>query len=194
MTRLSPYICAIYGLEKRDGICFLILELVGGETLAHKLADVSRLQSGGSGLPLRDAASPILDLPGADLATQNFGYAGAASLARVAAPDVRGFWIHLDVDILNPVVMPAVDSPEPGELTPDELTWRRWSATRGRWGWTCRSTIPPSTPTVRARGSSFTCSNRCWPIPRNPEAHPLARREAAPPGRAVDAAIRAVLE
>ncbi|HJZ74784.1 MAG TPA: arginase family protein [Vicinamibacterales bacterium] len=35
-------------------------------------------------------------------------------MSRIASPDVRGFWIHLDADVLNPVDMPAVDSPEPG--------------------------------------------------------------------------------
>jgi serine/threonine protein kinase/Tol biopolymer transport system component len=50
-----PNICAIYGLEEADGIRFLILELVDGDTLAHRLAEVSRLAPQGSGLPLRDA-------------------------------------------------------------------------------------------------------------------------------------------
>lgn len=37
-----------------------------------------------------------------------------------------GFWIHLDVDILDPVWMPAVDSPDPGGLSYDELSqWLR---------------------------------------------------------------------
>jgi arginase len=67
------------------------------------------------------AASPILDLPSAALMTQAFDAVSAASLARVASPDVQGFWIHLDVDVLNPAVMPAVDSPEPGGPMPDEL-------------------------------------------------------------------------
>jgi arginase len=31
-------------------------------------------------------------------------------------------WIHLDVDILDPSVMPAVDSPDPGGLSAAELT------------------------------------------------------------------------
>ena len=34
-----PNICAIYGLEESDGITFLILEFVDGETLAHKLGN-----------------------------------------------------------------------------------------------------------------------------------------------------------
>ncbi|AJT63351.1 arginase family protein [Streptomyces chattanoogensis] len=32
-----------------------------------------------------------------------------------------GFWIHLDADVLDPSVMPAVDSPDPGGLLIDEL-------------------------------------------------------------------------
>jgi len=33
-----------------------------------------------------------------------------------------GFWIHIDVDVLSPDWMPAVDSPDPGGMTPTELT------------------------------------------------------------------------
>ena len=43
-----PNICAIYGFEEADGIRFLILELVDGETLADKLAEASRQQSRGT--------------------------------------------------------------------------------------------------------------------------------------------------
>jgi arginase len=32
-----------------------------------------------------------------------------------------GFWLHLDVDVLSPEWMFAVDSPDPGGLTPEEL-------------------------------------------------------------------------
>lgn len=34
----------------------------------------------------------------------------------------REFFIHVDADVLDPKYMPFVDSPEPGGLTPDELT------------------------------------------------------------------------
>ncbi len=37
-------------------------------------------------------------------------------------PGLDGFWIHLDADVLDPSIMPAVDCPEPGGLTADELT------------------------------------------------------------------------
>ena len=33
-----------------------------------------------------------------------------------------GFWIHVDLDVLSPDWMPAVDSPDPGGMTPAELT------------------------------------------------------------------------
>ncbi|MEV0225592.1 arginase family protein [Streptomyces sp. NPDC050704] len=51
---------------------------------------------------------------------------GADDLARATAqsfevPDLKGFWVHLDADVLDPSVMPAVDSPDPDGLLPDEL-------------------------------------------------------------------------
>jgi arginase len=66
------------------------------------------------------AASPILDLPDSELVRRSSDLVTSV-LARVAGPAVRGFWIHLDVDVINPAVMSAVDSPEPGGLMPDEL-------------------------------------------------------------------------
>jgi arginase len=37
-----------------------------------------------------------------------------------AAPDQR-FWVHLDVDVLDAAVMPAVDSPGSPGIAPDDL-------------------------------------------------------------------------
>ena len=45
-----------------------------------------------------------------------------AVLTTVAASPLDGYWLHLDVDILDPAIMPAVDSPAPGGLAPAELT------------------------------------------------------------------------
>jgi len=45
-----------------------------------------------------------------------------AILRTVTAGHLDGYWLHLDVDILDPEVMPAVDSPDPGGLSPAELT------------------------------------------------------------------------
>jgi arginase len=45
--------------------------------------------------------------------------AAADRVARATAG--RPYWLQLDVDVLDPAVMPAVDSPDPGGLTPDAL-------------------------------------------------------------------------
>jgi Tol biopolymer transport system component len=50
-----PNVCAIYGLEEADGIRFLVLELVEGETLERMLGDAAGLRPEAAGLPLRDA-------------------------------------------------------------------------------------------------------------------------------------------
>jgi serine/threonine protein kinase/Tol biopolymer transport system component len=47
-----PNICAIYGLGEADGLRFLILELVDGETLGQKLATLQLLNPQSSGLPI----------------------------------------------------------------------------------------------------------------------------------------------
>ncbi|MBS0023097.1 arginase family protein [Microbacterium paraoxydans] len=45
-----------------------------------------------------------------------------AVAAETAAAAGSAYWLQLDVDVLDPSVMPAVDSPDPGGLTADELT------------------------------------------------------------------------
>jgi arginase len=67
------------------------------------------------------AASRILDFSDAQLMAERDSDVAAAFLECVASSAVKGFWIHLDADVLNPAVMPAVDSPEPGGLMPGEL-------------------------------------------------------------------------
>jgi arginase len=44
------------------------------------------------------------------------------ALATVDTDQLDGYWLHLDVDILDPAYMPAVDSPATGGLSPAELT------------------------------------------------------------------------
>jgi arginase len=47
--------------------------------------------------------------------------AARRAVATLAGRGVEGFWVHLDTDVLDPELMPAVDSPEPGGLTHQEL-------------------------------------------------------------------------
>jgi arginase family enzyme len=35
--------------------------------------------------------------------------------------ELSGFWVHMDADVLDPSVMPAVDSPDPNGLAIDEV-------------------------------------------------------------------------
>lgn len=56
-----------------------------------------------------------------DLRSQGSAKALEIGLTRLERGDLDGFWIHLDVDVLDPKIMPAVDSPDPGGLDRDEL-------------------------------------------------------------------------
>jgi arginase len=47
--------------------------------------------------------------------------AAVRAVAVLARGGVEGFWVHVDADVLDPEVMPAVDDPEPGGLTHQEL-------------------------------------------------------------------------
>ena len=68
------------------------------------------------------AAASILDLRSSALdSTADLSEVSARALSRVASRGLRGFWIHVDADVLNPRVMPAVGSPEPGGPTPEQL-------------------------------------------------------------------------
>jgi arginase len=47
--------------------------------------------------------------------------AAAEALMRLSAPVLEGFWIHLDADVLDDAIMPAVDYRMPGGLSWNEL-------------------------------------------------------------------------
>jgi arginase len=47
---------------------------------------------------------------------------GSEAVQALCGVGVAGFWVHVDVDVLDSDVMPAVDSPQPGGLTYAELT------------------------------------------------------------------------
>ena len=66
-----------------------------------------------------DTEITVLDLA----AVREAGVAGSARRAvdRFEENGLDGFWIHLDADVLDGGVMPAVDSPQPGGLGREEL-------------------------------------------------------------------------
>ena len=49
------------------------------------------------------------------------GEAAREALTHLERDDLDGFWVHLDADILDAEIMPAVDSPDQGGIGHDEL-------------------------------------------------------------------------
>jgi arginase len=84
-----------------------------GDVVAVGRKDVEEVE------PFRD--SSIQDLPYAAIREQGLPAAIARVRAIVDRPDLAGFWVHVDVDVLDPKLVPAVDSPEPGGMNLDEL-------------------------------------------------------------------------
>jgi arginase len=66
-------------------------------------------------------ASGILDIPHASARERGYDSLVVPTLDRLTAALVDGFWIHLDADVIDPELMPAVDSPEPGGPDLDDL-------------------------------------------------------------------------
>ncbi|WP_035356527.1 arginase family protein [Edaphobacter aggregans] len=105
-----------------------LARLAGGEPLVHG-KDVVLIGRRDAAQPWYGhaalAASSILDIPGAALTDRGVAGVAAAALLSLtssgSSKELRGFWIHLDADVINPTVMPAVDSPEPGGPTINEV-------------------------------------------------------------------------
>jgi arginase len=94
-----------------------LARLAGSKALAHA-EDVALIGRRDEQEPSYGHAalgrSGILDLPHSVIAQSDSAAIASAILARVGRAELDGFWIHVDADVLNPLVMPAVDSPEPG--------------------------------------------------------------------------------
>lgn len=75
--------------------------------------------------------------------------AAAAERARVVA-DHGGFWLQVDVDVLDPRFMPAVDSPTPGGLAPDDLVALLAALAPHAWGASVTVFDPDIDPDGRA--------------------------------------------
>ena len=78
-----------------------------------------QVEYGSQPLPpgLRAVDLPSIRSLGLDVAARE----AVAHLTRASGPD-RGFWIHLDADVLDDAIMPAVDYRLPGGLSWKELT------------------------------------------------------------------------
>jgi arginase len=74
--------------------------------------DAARDELGLLGVPVWDAPRLLAEGPAA---------AVAGTLDHLGQDGLDGFWVHLDVDILDDGVMPAVDSPASGGIDHDHL-------------------------------------------------------------------------
>ena len=67
---------------------------------------------------VRDTAITVIDYP--EVRERGAASALGKALAAVTRPGLDGFWVHLDVDVLDDDLMPAVDYRHPGGLTWEE--------------------------------------------------------------------------
>ena len=67
---------------------------------------------------VRDTAITVVDGP--EVRESGAASALGKALATVTRPGAEGFWVHLDVDVLDDDLMPAVDYRHPGGLTWEE--------------------------------------------------------------------------
>jgi len=108
--RGPPAVCDIDGLNPyvRDEDTFV---------LGYRDAEDVERDGGASFTGTRIRSLPLNEV-------RRFGVRAAANAAlkALAREDLSGFWIHLDVDVLDGELMPAVDYQMTGGLTFDELT------------------------------------------------------------------------
>jgi arginase len=98
------------------------VELAGLENRRPYLRDTDVVVLG-----IREHDEYRMDLQAAGIATRPVpelraeGAARTAKWAREQLVDCAGFWLHVDVDVLDPAVMPAVDAPDEGGIAHREL-------------------------------------------------------------------------
>jgi len=68
---------------------------------------------------LHDEGIPVWEV--AKLRAEGSAQTARAALDRLEREALDGFWVHLDVDIIDPGIMPAVDSPDPGGIDREEF-------------------------------------------------------------------------
>jgi arginase len=68
---------------------------------------------------IRNSSATYISLK--DLREKGISNCTAAFLSEVESKNVDGFWLHIDVDVLNDTIMPCVDSRTPDGLTYDEF-------------------------------------------------------------------------
>jgi arginase len=65
---------------------------------------------------------PMAAFPLRLIRQQGIAQSARIAVAHLESAPTKGFWVHVDMDVLATEWMPAVDSPEPGGMTPHELS------------------------------------------------------------------------
>lgn len=78
--------------------------------------------TGYGALTKMDSRPDLHWLPLHELRSLGLKKAALSALSRLQRPTIDGFWIHLDADVLDDQVMPAVDSRQPDGLSYSELS------------------------------------------------------------------------
>ena len=103
-------------LANLDGCRPLVRE---SDTVVFGVRDAEFAAADGSP-DVRETAAHVLDL--AEVRRLGAGEAARYALEAVRLSGVEGVWVHLDADVLNDAVMPAVDYRMPDGLWPEELS------------------------------------------------------------------------
>lgn len=91
-----------------------------GDTVALGRRDAAETEEYGS-RRIEDSGIDVIDF--AAFRAMGAEQAAAQAMRRLADPRLQGFWIHLDADVLDDAVMPAVDY-----RMPDGLSWAELAA------------------------------------------------------------------
>jgi arginase len=98
-----------------------LTDLEGRRPLVAEADVVAMGHRGLDGLTDEVLATPMTLFDVADLRRLGPTEAAGRAVATLAGRVVEGFWVHVDTDVLDPELMPAVDTPEPDGLTHQEL-------------------------------------------------------------------------
>jgi arginase len=99
----------------------LLLTSIDGLSPYIRPADVVLLGYRWPSPPSPSIAVPVAPMTALPLGVIRQNGARHAAAKAVERFEHQSFWLHVDVDVLDPVWMPAVDSPDPGGMNPDEL-------------------------------------------------------------------------
>ena len=99
-------------LSDLEGLTPLVRD---GDVVAFGRRDSAESEEAGS-QRIEETGIRLFDL--ADIRAHGCSHRAQESAVHLTRPDLAGFWMHLDVDVLDDELMPAVDY-----RTPDGLSW-----------------------------------------------------------------------